>query len=325
MKKLAELKLGAHFMYGGVEWVKFEDIGAGTLCLAAEPVFRRAFDEENCNDWRKSSLRRELNGVFLDALVSEGANRAAFLDWESDLTADDGMTDYGTAVDKIALRSDALCRKYREITPPVDEWCWNLTPWTCDQEYSYRVRGVNSSGALSNRDAYSGYIGVRPLCYLKSEISVSIPREDDEEEQAARREEMKLEAARMMGYEVIEHDGCVSESGPGDPGEPGEPGFIPIEAKADGGKPRPTLVPPSLMEAVTAIREYGCSKYHDPDNWKRVEPQRYWEATLRHALEAWDNYEAIDDESGLPHLAHMACNIAFILQIMKENKHGKSY
>lgn len=36
MKKLAELKLGAHFMYGGVEWVKFEDIGAGTLCLAAE-------------------------------------------------------------------------------------------------------------------------------------------------------------------------------------------------------------------------------------------------------------------------------------------------
>lgn len=84
MKKLAELKPGDRFMYGGVEWVKFEDIGAGTLCLAAEPVFLRAFDEENCNDWRKSSLRRELNGAFLDALVAEGADRAAFLDWESD-------------------------------------------------------------------------------------------------------------------------------------------------------------------------------------------------------------------------------------------------
>lgn len=194
MKKLAELKLGAHFMYGGVEWVKFEDIGAGTLCLSAGVLFCRAFDEENCNDWRKSSLRRELNGAFLDALVAEGANRSAFLDWESDLTADDGMTDYGTAVDKIALRSDALCRKYREITPPVDAWCWNLTPWTCDHEYPYNVRYVNSSGALGRSDAYYGYRGVRPLCYLKSEISVSIPREDDEEEQAARREEMKLEA-----------------------------------------------------------------------------------------------------------------------------------
>ena len=175
MKKLAELAQGARFLYGGVEWVKLEDIGAGTLCLAAEPVFLRAFDEENCNDWRKSSLRRELNGAFLDALVAEGADRAAFLDWESDLTADDGMTDYGTAVDKIALRSDALCRKYRDITPPVDAWCWNLTPWTCDPEYSDSVRGVNSSGALSDNYAYDGDRGVRPLCYPKSAILVSIP------------------------------------------------------------------------------------------------------------------------------------------------------
>ena len=149
MKKLAELECGARFTYAGVEWVKLDDIGGGALSLAAEPVFERAFDEENCNDWRKSSLRRELNGPFLDALIAEGADRAAFLDWESDLTADDGMTDYGTSTDKIALRSDALCRKYRALTPLVDEWCWNLTPWTCNPEYLCLVRDVNSSGALA--------------------------------------------------------------------------------------------------------------------------------------------------------------------------------
>lgn len=199
MKKLAELKPGDRFMYGGVEWVKFEDIGAGTLCLAAEPVFRRAFDEENCNDWRKSSLRRELNGAFLDALVAEGADRAAFLDWESDLTADDGMTDYGTAVDKIALRSDALCRKYREITPPVDEWCWNLTPWTCDASNSCNVRSVYSSGAMDRSNAYRGGGGVRPLCYPKSVILVSIPGEaGDEVERAALSEEMRLKATEAI-------------------------------------------------------------------------------------------------------------------------------
>lgn len=199
MKKLAELKPGDRFMYGGVEWVKFEDIGAGTLCLAAEPVFLRAFDEENCNDWRKSSLRRELNGAFLEALVAEGADRAAFLDWESDLTADDGMTDYGTAVDKIALRSDALCRKYREITPPVDEWCWNLTPWTCDASDSFDVRYVNSSGAMGWGDAYGGDRGVRPLCYPKSVILVSIPGEaGDEVERAALSEEMRLKATEAI-------------------------------------------------------------------------------------------------------------------------------
>lgn len=180
MKKLAELAQGARFLYGGVEWVKLEDIGAGTLCLAAEPVFLRAFDEENCNDWRKSSLRRELNGAFLDALVAEGADRAAFLDWESDLTADDGMTDYGTAVDKIALRSDALCRKYRDITPPVDAWCWNLTPWTCDPEYSCNVRAGVPPARWATTARTSATGGVRPLCYPKSAILVSIPGAEDD-------------------------------------------------------------------------------------------------------------------------------------------------
>ena len=61
MKKLAELKCGARFTYAGVEWVKLDNTDGGALVLTAEPVFERAFDEENCNDWRKSSLRRELN------------------------------------------------------------------------------------------------------------------------------------------------------------------------------------------------------------------------------------------------------------------------
>ena len=176
--QLSTLKDGARFVYGGVEWVKLEHLYTEsgkleTVAIAAEPVFERAFDEENCNDWRKSSLRRELNGPFLDALIAEGANRAAFLDWESDLTADDGMTDYGTATDKIALLSDGLYRKYRQYIPLVDDWCWTLTPWTCNPSNSCGVRYVNSSGAMNWNYAYGGDWGARPLCNLKSEILVS--------------------------------------------------------------------------------------------------------------------------------------------------------
>lgn len=86
------------------------------------------------------------------------------------------------------------------------------------------------------------------------------------------------------------------------------------EAKADAGKPRPTLVPSSLIEAVTAIREYGCAKYHDPDNWKKVEPQRYRDALYRHWL-AYLKGEERDEESGLPHLWHLACNAAFLIDM----------
>ena len=91
------------------------------------------------------------------------------------------------------------------------------------------------------------------------------------------------------------------------------------EAKADAGKIRPTLVPISLIEAVAAIREYGCSKYNDPENWKRVEPERYRDALYRHLL-AYLKGEKNDKESGLPHLWHLACNAAFLIEMEQENE-----
>ena len=88
------------------------------------------------------------------------------------------------------------------------------------------------------------------------------------------------------------------------------------QAKADAGKGRPTLVPVGAIRAITEIREYGCRKYHDPDNWKRVEPQRYKDAAYRHWLAYLDG-EKNDPESGLPHLWHLACNIAFLIELEK--------
>lgn len=90
-------------------------------------------------------------------------------------------------------------------------------------------------------------------------------------------------------------------------------------AKADAGKVRPTLVPPSLIWAVAAIREYGCRKYHDPENWRGVEPDRYRAALYRHWL-AYLEGEKRDPESGLPHLWHIACNAAFLIEM--EEKDG---
>ena len=89
-------------------------------------------------------------------------------------------------------------------------------------------------------------------------------------------------------------------------------------AKADAGKPRPTLVPVGLIEAVTAVREYGTAKYHDPDNWRQVEPQRYRYALCRHWL-AYLRGEQCDPESGLPHLWHLVTNGAFLIEMEAGN------
>ena len=86
-------------------------------------------------------------------------------------------------------------------------------------------------------------------------------------------------------------------------------------AKADAGKPRLSLVPTQIIFDIAAVREYGNRKYGDPDNWKRVEPERYRDAAYRHFLAYIRDPDSVDPESGLKHLYHLATNIAFLCEL----------
>lgn len=87
------------------------------------------------------------------------------------------------------------------------------------------------------------------------------------------------------------------------------------EAKADAGKARLTLVPRKILYDIARIREYGNKKYHDPNNWKQVSPERYRDAMFRHMCAYLDDPDGVDEESGLPHLWHLACNVAFLCEM----------
>ena len=92
------------------------------------------------------------------------------------------------------------------------------------------------------------------------------------------------------------------------------------QAKADDGKPLLSLVPKEIIYEIEKTRRYGVEKYKDPDNWKRVEMERYHKALLRHTLAVWDDITARDKESGLLHLSHIATNVAFILEMLKDKE-----
>ena len=88
-------------------------------------------------------------------------------------------------------------------------------------------------------------------------------------------------------------------------------------AKADAGKLQLTLVPRQIIRDIAKVRMYGNQKYGDPENWKQVEPERYRDAMMRHLLSYLDNPESVDEESGLKHLWHLACNVAFLCELEK--------
>lgn len=86
------------------------------------------------------------------------------------------------------------------------------------------------------------------------------------------------------------------------------------DAKADAGKLQLTLVPRQIIREIARIRMYGNQKYGSPDNWKNVEPERFRDAAFRHFLAYLDDPHGTDEESGLPHISHLACNIAFLIE-----------
>ena len=200
-KALKTAPRGTAFNYAGQRWVVLEHNATGTLCLTEKIVEDRAFDDGNCNDFSKSSSLRYLNGPFLDTLIDAAGCSSAFLTTELDLTTDDGLKDYGTCNVTIFLLTVDQYRRNRDVIPNADDWWWLSTAVsTASNGYEHSARYVNTDGTLDRGDAYGGggrddgtlgYInaydgglGLRPACYLDSDLLVSFDEQDVTAEQA---------------------------------------------------------------------------------------------------------------------------------------------
>lgn len=148
--KIKKPTAGEHFNYNGIEFVALGEEQGGLLAVVAHELDKEyAFDKDNCNDWRKSTLRRYLNEEYI-----KNFDKADLLPLVSDLTTDSGQKDYGTSEDYIALLSCDLYRKYRETMPKYDTWVWTLTPWHISPSNANIARVVYTDGSLYSRGAY---------------------------------------------------------------------------------------------------------------------------------------------------------------------------
>lgn len=82
--------------------------------------------------------------------------------------------------------------------------------------------------------------------------------------------------------------------------------------KDDHDKPRIDLLPPELVLAVSQVLTFGAVKY-SPRNWERgMAWSRPYAALMRHMM-AWWAGEDNDPETGMSHLWHAGCCIAFLI------------
>lgn len=75
--------------------------------------------------------------------------------------------------------------------------------------------------------------------------------------------------------------------------------------KHTGGKLRLSLVPIEGIRAVAQVMQTALSKYK-AGSWRYVPPEMYKDAAFRHLLKCIEDPLGKDEESGLPHSAHLA-------------------
>lgn len=199
-KELFNMKENKHgfepkqeFTMGGIAWTVIQTGADWVKCITSDCVEERAFDEENKNDFAASSLRAYLNGEFFRRLIKAGAPEEMFEYFNIDLTADDGLKNYGGDRVRIGL---ITCEEYRLLRGNIPalpgRWWWTATP---DSPINPFVRSVNSGGSLDGSGACDGDYGVRPLCNLKSEILVSYLNGEN-----AAQQKQRAEAVDMMKH-----------------------------------------------------------------------------------------------------------------------------
>ena len=161
-ENIGVLSAGERFGFKGFEWIVLDNnVDGGVLAIMASAWNNEeySFDDDGCNNYAKSSLRRKLLNELLPVLGEDN-----LIPHEVDMVADNGDDRYGTVTDRVFILSCDEYRKYRKHVPLLPEWMWTCTPWyISDAGDSSCVRRVDYAGGLGDSGAGSSN-GVAPAC-----------------------------------------------------------------------------------------------------------------------------------------------------------------
>ena len=171
---LKDIPAGGKFETGIGRFIVLEQKADCTVVIT-EGLYRKneEFDDD-CTDYKKSSLRELCDGEILNEFVAE-FGEDNICENESGLVTVDGQEVFGKLLTKVRPVTFDEGRKYNEllVNEELPDWYWTCTSWsTAERDWPYSVAAVSPSGDIDNYSCY-GSSGVRPLCILKSNIFVS--------------------------------------------------------------------------------------------------------------------------------------------------------
>lgn len=164
-ESVKEWRINNIFEICGQPCTKLKEENGNTYYHMCKPLFESEFGSDN--NYTNSTLRKELlKHEFTASLQKEYGDRLVPV--VMDLTALDGLKDYGKVTDIIGIPDLNLYRECRENILVGDRWWWLSTPnSTPSGTGSSCVRCVYDDGYV-DWDGCSWGGGVRPFFILKS-------------------------------------------------------------------------------------------------------------------------------------------------------------
>ena len=168
MEKIKNVQDGQTFEIAGIEFIKFHATAEGVPVVTRDLQKVMSFGQNN--DLRTSDVLEWLQETFLPKIVA-AIGEDNIVSFQTDLTALNGLKDYGHLESKISLPTIDFYRENAEIfrNHPVDDYWWLATSDSSMPGERYLTLCVSPAGGIFNDICY-GSNGVRPFCIFKSSI-----------------------------------------------------------------------------------------------------------------------------------------------------------
>lgn len=171
-QRLSAIAEGGIFKIGKYEFAVLEHLDGHTVVIKKDKYGEDVKFGKN-NNYDGSNVDEICNRFADEIAAIIGAEN--MLEFELDLTANDGMKCYGSVKRRASLRTADMQRKYAYIFDKLPKfWEWLATAYsTPKHEDSTGFECVSPRGYILFNYCYYDDGGVRPFCILKSDIFVS--------------------------------------------------------------------------------------------------------------------------------------------------------
>lgn len=168
---LKDIPVGGKFDTGIGRFIVLEQKEDCTVVIT-EDLYREdvKFDDD-CTDYRKSSLRELCEGEILNEFSDEFGGENICTN-EAGLVTADGQEVFGKLLTKVRPLTFDEAREYNDLLVNKDlpDWYWTCTSWsTKERGWEYSVAAVPPSGSICSLSC-SNSCGVRPVCIFSSSI-----------------------------------------------------------------------------------------------------------------------------------------------------------